>query len=456
MLATLDSYIAQDRGGRRLFLFRQLWCLFLTIGPKCDDVQTAVFDSVLATAAHDVDYSIITELAAEAEHLPYGLPVLAAALTGKPVTPLVMLPPAPSNIFEDAPPMPGEQTASERPAEETPVAKALEQPADHAEPLKTELPENTAKPAPVLPAQILPGQMQTAVVHAERRAQPRDPAEDAANPITLARKASLEELARIADLPNLPEAITNVIVGRGDRLILGKALANQTAAFARSSLTTLAELAPSDRMIREALVLRKDLPEPIIERLLPFLSLEKRAALLTNGAQFSEAAARDALMHAQADLLNAARAGHLMMTIDGCDAMLEEGKLNAGDIILILAKDLRVAELATFVATRLAIREATAFNILSGRVDHPVAVLIKALNCDGRIAEQVMVMRNRLGCRDAKETRSAFMVAQRYSVEGALDLVRCMDTVIQIPAGSDATEEQGLLAGIDAILRRAA
>ncbi len=52
---------------------------------------------------------------------------------------------------------------------------------------------------------------------AERRATPRTPATEADNPISMARRASPGDLARIAELPMLPESITNVIVQRGVR-----------------------------------------------------------------------------------------------------------------------------------------------------------------------------------------------------------------------------------------------
>ncbi len=111
----------------------------------------------------------------------------------------------------------------------------------------------------------------SAVRVAERRATPRTPASEADNPIAMARRASPDDLARIAALPMLPESITNVIVQRGVREPLLKALANPGARFSRSSLTMLAAIAPGDRPICLALAAREDLPFAIQSMIQPLL-----------------------------------------------------------------------------------------------------------------------------------------------------------------------------------------
>ena len=106
---------------------------------------------------------------------------------------------------------------------------------------------------------------------AERRAAPRTPSTEADNPITMARRVSPDDLERIAELPALPEAITNVIAQRGIRGPILKALANPGARFSRSSLTMLAAIAPGDRPICLALAARGDLPISIQSMLQPLL-----------------------------------------------------------------------------------------------------------------------------------------------------------------------------------------
>jgi hypothetical protein len=219
-------------------------------------------------------------------------------------------------------------------------------------------------------------------------------------------------------------------------------LRNQTAAFAKSSLTTLAELAPSDRMIKEALISRRDLPEPIAERLMSFLTIQAKAQLLMVGPSFDESEALATLDQAAADLVTAYRNGQMLMGVDTALSRIDEGTITVSDVTIQLARDIRIAELAAFMAKQLAIRHLTAFNILSGRFDHATAVLLRALDISLDAFDAVMTMRRRCGCREARETHSVHAIAQRYTPAEALVLVRHMDEVEQGGKAAGAPPEQ--------------
>jgi Uncharacterised protein conserved in bacteria (DUF2336) len=278
----------------------------------------------------------------------------------------------------------------------------------------------------------------------ERRAAPREPMADANNPITLARKAGVPELMQIAVLPNLPESLTNVLVARGERDVLEKVLQNKTATFSRSSLTTLSELAPSDRMIKDCLIARSDLPEPIIERLLPFLAPLAKAQLLYSDSPFGEYEARKALSQASADLVAAYRNGQMLLGLDTCLATVDDGKMTISETVILLARDIRVAELSAFMAAKLGICHVTAFNVLSSRLDHTSAVLVRALGCDMTALEAVMVMRGRCGCREARETKSARYTANKYTQEEATAMVARFDQIARTAIASNAATADGV------------
>jgi hypothetical protein len=270
----------------------------------------------------------------------------------------------------------------------------------------------------------LPPVLSASDVPVERRARERKPDENENNPITLARRASVEELAQIAGLPNLPEALTNVLISRGDRVVIERALHNHSAIFAKSSLTTLAELAPSDRMIKDALVNRVDLPEAIAERILPYLSLEAKAKVLLSGAPFSIENCEKALTNATDELHSQTEQGQLLIGLDHCFASLSEGESTVSDVISILARDARIAELSAFAAQQLGVSQASTFNALSSRFDHAAGVILRALDCNSAAFDEAMSMRRRCGCREAKETKSAWMRSQRYSISEAKELAQ--------------------------------
>jgi hypothetical protein len=267
------------------------------------------------------------------------------------------------------------------------------------------------------------------VAKVERRSRPRDQADEQNNPISLARRASQEELLQIAALPSLPEALSNVLISRGNREVLERVLRNPSAIIARSSLTTLAELAPSDRLIKNALADRFDLPEPIVDRLLPFLPKAQKARLLLCGLAFNFDHCSRAMSDANEEVQTAQAAGQAIMTVPACLHAIEQGSATISEVIILMARETRVAELSAIAAARLGLGLTAAFNAFSGRLDHAAVVLMRALDCEMTAVDEVMQMRRRLGCREARETRSAQVLAQRYSLAAARELALAFEEV---------------------------
>jgi hypothetical protein len=281
----------------------------------------------------------------------------------------------------------------------------------------------------IAPASQAPDIAGDAVAKVDRRALARDPIADQNNPITLARRASQDELLQIAALPNLPEALSNVLISRGNREVLERVLRNPSAVIARSSLTTLAELAPSDRLIKNALSERFDMPEAIVDRVLPFLPKMQKARLLLCGLPFDETHCSQSLRDADEEANMAASSGQPLVTMTTCFQMLDQDQGKISEIVALMAKETRIAELAAVAAYRLDISPTAAFNALSGRLDHAAVIILRALDCDMAAVDQAMQMRRRLGCREARETRSAQLMAQRYSLTAARELAKAFDDV---------------------------
>lgn len=428
MLEILAAMIQNGSAGRTIILLHQVYAMLQVPAAAQDKDLTAHIDQILISLAGDLDEQTLTILGEHIHQIQSELPTFSNFLSAnaRPVAGSDTNIAADDDVLDIAP-----INATQEPG----MAQSQEL-SSLSTPYEIDVPDGSGDPA----ASTASDRAQESA-QAERRAKPRHPVEDVNNPITLARKASLGELMQIAALPNLPESLTNVLVARGDRDVLERAMRNPSASFARSSLTTLAELAPSDRMIRDCLLARHDLPEGIIERLLPFLSMESKAGILMQGAPFGEQEARSALLQATSDLVSAYRHGQLMMGLDSYISTLDEGKLGINEIIVSLARDARIAELAAFLGMRLSIRQVTAFNILSGRIDHSTAILLRALDTDVSAMDAVMTMRRRCGCREARETRSAFATAQGYTVNAARELIQRMDRIIPGDAANDTLPE---------------
>jgi Uncharacterised protein conserved in bacteria (DUF2336) len=444
MLAALDALIQNGTGGRRTLVLRQICSLFMTMGDTGEGSTTALFDEIMANLAVDLDDDVVTFLAPELQHFSGLLPAFKSTVASrsfenqarKAAIPAGVEPVAAASQASPPSEPVGKAQQPDLDADQEPT-KAADTSADSVEPFVATLPaggitldgrsETVALPdVSALPSgESAPSQDREIQSPFDRRAVPRDPVQDANNPVTLARRASAAELIEIASVENLPEQLTSVIIMRGDRDAIVRALDNRSARFSRSGLTTLAELAPSDLVIKQALVRRADLPELIIERMLPYLNMVDKTRLLMSGAMFDAQQASAALAQAHADLVNEYRQGQLMPGVDTYVASVETGAMTHGEVVVALAGDMRIAELAMFAARRLGLNHATAMNMVASRLDKTAGILAVALQCERAAITAIMDMRRRCGvCSDA---RGAIETHLRLGQQEALMLVRMAD-----------------------------
>jgi hypothetical protein len=271
----------------------------------------------------------------------------------------------------------------------------------------------------------------------ERRARARDPVEDAANPLTMARRASPDELVEIAAQPDLCEAMTGIIASRDFRPAVVACLQNPGARFTRSTLTMLAELAPSDRDLRVALANRQDLPEAVVDRLLPVIGREARARLLMSGPLIPIEEARQELADAEAELAQAGRQGLVPLSIDILAGQVREAKISLDDVVELLAAEARLPELAALATAFLSASYHTMHAMLCARLDHPAAILLKALGAGERSVEAVMALRRRCGFRDARESKRAKAVFNQYAADESRVLLKLIDEQMSAAAVED-------------------
>jgi hypothetical protein len=409
MLAALDALIGNGTGGRRVQVLKQVCDLFLTVGFSGDGGTSRQFDELMATLAMDLDSDTLAVLAPELSRLPGVLPGFSATVM--------------SRFHEIAQRMPPEDLS----VQATASVEAPEREDHIAETSAGISVEMDVVPAPDHSADGRSAPQEPPAPPADRRSAPRDPAGDSLNPLTLARRASPAQLLEMARLPNLPDVLTSILVSRGDMPSIVAALRNPAATFPRSSLTTLAELAAGDRDLRNALQDRPDLPEPVIDRLLPILGREARARLLMSGPVIGVEEARMALADADADITGIQRGGVAAVALDVLSMRVNDGEISLDDAITALAREGRLAEMAAFAAVRLSMGYTAAYAILCARLDHPAAILMKALGCTEKAAEAAMDLRRRCGMREARETKSAVYIFARIPQEEARVVITLID-----------------------------
>ena len=226
------------------------------------------------------------------------------------------------------------------------------------------------------------------------------------------RFASMDDLLSAADERDLNPQQTAILISRGNSDVLARVTANASARFARSSLTTLIELAPGDRRIKENLIARPDMPEPLSMRLLPFLNLDQKVRLFVAGASIDTATAANDLS-IEREVYNGS----------GVDPSRD-----IDDTIVRLCEDARISEISEVVADRLWIPLACSMNLLCGRLDHVASLAVLAAGASSKVVLPILNLRQRLECRHSKDIRSAYDAFSRYTPESAREIVlRCSD-----------------------------
>jgi hypothetical protein len=256
----------------------------------------------------------------------------------------------------------------------------------------------------------------------------------AIDPVAEAATCGPGRLVMLAQLPDVPEALSNRIVARGHAEALVAVLSNPSARFAKSSLTTIVELAASDFSLRQALCKRGDLPDAILDRLWPFLSQASRVNVLTAGCGTELRALTALLAEADQDLIMAVREGELPLSIDTCLARIKAGEWTLARAIKALGQEGRIADVATLLARLAAILPVTALGLLMGAYDRGLVVLASAAQADVEALEAALVVRTRAGCRRTADGRGPLHAL------AALPTVEAGTLLLHLVAGMEAAQ----------------
>jgi len=221
------------------------------------------------------------------------------------------------------------------------------------------------------------------------------------------RFAPMPELLALASMPGLDARKSAILAFRGDSDVLAALTGNHAAALSSSSLTTLIELAPGDRRIKDNLCARPDLPEPLALRLLPFLNRTQLVTLLTTGCSIDMATA----------------AHDLATEREVFEGSGVDPSRPLDQTIGMLCTDARISELSEVVADRLRIPLASAMNLICARLDHTACLALHAAGASAVVVSPVLALRQRLECRDGKDRRGAQEAFARYSPSEARSII---------------------------------
>jgi uncharacterized protein (DUF2336 family) len=169
----------------------------------------------------------------------------------------------------------------------------------------------------------------------------------------LARQKSQDHLLAISRRGSLSERITDILVDRGDALVLDAVAENRGARFSAPGAAALVDKAKSQESLRQRVVNRADLAAYIADRMTPALAESMAAETARRGLGLAPAQSQTLLQEMRDTLaarLNAAVAR--ARPLDLLKEQIDAGTTRFGDAVTELADADRASDLAILVGER--------------------------------------------------------------------------------------------------------
>lgn len=215
---------------------------------------------------------------------------------------------------------------------------------------------------------------------------------DQTNLVTVARTKSQAHLLAIAQRKVLPEAVTDVLVERGDREVLLCATKNVGATFSENGFSALATRSAGDDILVECVGSRADIPKDVLLTLISAASEMVRSKLIGQHPLFRKDIER-AVKAVTEDLKDSAtKAKDYSRAQLAVKSLSEKGKLAEKAIRAFIENEL-VEEVIVAVACLCGVPVEVAERALADEQTETVLVLAKAANLEWQTARALLSLR---------------------------------------------------------------
>jgi uncharacterized protein (DUF2336 family) len=239
------------------------------------------------------------------------------------------------------------------------------------------------------------------------------------------RKHGQDHLRAVSARPSVSEAVSEVIVERGDDETLGTLLRNDGARLSRKSSEAAVERARVNPALHEAAVSRASLPPDLLNEMYFVVEARLRTRILEQNARLDPALLESALVAGRARI--ATDDGALPADYAACSAYVEELKVAGQLTPQMLARFLRSGGTTSFLIALAQLAEIdfhTARQIVDRRELDALAVVCKSADLDRALfLTYAVVLLNDDGDAMAKAHSYARMYAE-LSREAALRTLR--------------------------------
>ncbi|GIK80583.1 MAG: DUF2336 domain-containing protein [Xanthobacteraceae bacterium] len=230
----------------------------------------------------------------------------------------------------------------------------------------------------------------------------------------LARELSQEHLAAIAGRARLGERVTDVLVVRGDDRVAIRVAGNDGARFSPTGFVKLADRAEVNTILRDRLAARADLPETIVERLIPMIG----------GPMIARIA--EGLDAAPDSLLPAVPGRPLDMLLD----QVARGTASLDEIVTELADSDAAVAVTELIARRTRLTPEPVVRAMFAPSEEPVTVMCRAAGFNLGAFSAVLRMRRRRRrgvARDPAQALAAFRELPVATAERVVRFLRARD-----------------------------
>jgi uncharacterized protein (DUF2336 family) len=242
--------------------------------------------------------------------------------------------------------------------------------------------------------------------------------------VEIAGSKSQAHLARIATRAKLSEAVTDVLVERGDLTVATEVAANQGAQFSRSGFSKLVMMADGDDRLTSTVGLRSDIPPNLFGELLAHATEAVRRKLMARAEPQMQETMKQVLADIGAQIGRRSTRQSELVEAQRLIAALGQDTEVVRRGLPMFANGNRIAELVA----ALSVLSAVAIEIVDRLVHAPsvygTMVLCRAIALDWPVAEMVIGARPGVGRSRVADLEEAAEDYPRLSTSSAQRLLR--------------------------------
>jgi uncharacterized protein (DUF2336 family) len=220
-----------------------------------------------------------------------------------------------------------------------------------------------------------------------RQAQLSDP-----ELMQIAERKSQAHLLALSARPDLSEALSDILVARGDRDVARSIATNEKAQLSERAFTALVRRAEQDNVLAERVGLRTDIPPRLFRQLLMQASDVVQKRLLAQAKPETRSEIRHVLAKVTDEVAAKAAPRNYTAALAAVRELHKERKLTETDVAAF-AKSGKYEETIAALATLCAVPVEVVDRLMSGERADPVLILARAVNFSWSTVREIILSR---------------------------------------------------------------